>query len=127
MQNEINSLQTLSSAISKLCSTLPQNVVVLIDEVDKASNYNLFINFLGLLRSKYLAASAGKDTTFYSVILCGIHDIKTFKHKVSIDGNAKLNSPWNIVADFNIDMCFNPQEIASMLIEYSHGKKIEMD
>ena len=30
----------------------------------------------------------------------------------------RLNSPWNIAADFNIDMSFSAEEIAGMLQEY---------
>ena len=50
--------------------------ILLIDEVDKASNNELFLSFLGLLRDKFLLAVDELDYTFHSVILVGVHDIK---------------------------------------------------
>jgi len=79
------------------------------------------------LRNKYLLANDGEDYTFHSVVLAGVHDVKTLKMKISPDSTGKLNSPWNIAADFIIDMSFNPAEISTMLADYSNDKNIEMD
>jgi len=80
-----------------------------------------------MLRNKYLDAGKGEDYTFHSVILAGVHDVKTLKLKISPESSGKLNSPWNIAADFTIDMTFNPMEISTMLVGYSKDKNIEMD
>lgn len=93
-------------------------VVLIIDEVDKSSNNQLFLSFLGMLRDKYLLRNRGKDHTFHSVILAGVHDVKTMKVKMRESGAEKLNSPWNIATDFNIDLSFNPKQIATLLDDY---------
>lgn len=49
------------------------------DEVDKAADNELFLLFLGLLRTKYLRKAAGRGYTFKSVVLAGVHDIKNLK------------------------------------------------
>lgn len=54
----------------------------MIDEVDKSSDNQIFLSFLGLLREKYLKCQQGKDVTFHSVILAGVYDIKTLKLKL---------------------------------------------
>ena len=70
------------------------------DEVDKSSDNQIFLSFLGLLREKYLKCQQGKDVTFYSVILAGVYDIKTLKLKLHPQEESKYNSLWNI-ADNN--------------------------
>ena len=121
------SFELLSETITDLVIEASKKIVVLIDEVDKSSNIQLFVSFLGMLRDKYLKQHSGKDQTFYSVVLAGVHDVKSLKLKMTSDFTGKLNSPWNIAADFNIDMSFNASEIANMLTSYSHEKKIGMD
>jgi hypothetical protein len=125
--NNISDLNSLSKLITSLTSTLKLRVVILIDEVDKSSNNQLFLSFLGMLRDKYLAANDGEDSTFHSVILSGVHDVKSLKLRVRDANDTKLNSPWNIAADFNIDMSFNPSEIATMLNSYALERGVQMD
>ena len=72
----------------------------------------MFLRFVGILRDKYLLRKSGKTFTFQSVILCGVYDIKNLKLQ---DGEKQINSPWNIAADFEIDMSFSALEIATML------------
>lgn len=48
------------------------------------------------------------------------------KLKFRKNEEVKLNSPWNIAVNFNVDMSFNPKEIESMLIEYSNLNKLIM-
>jgi hypothetical protein len=108
--------------------TEPQkSIVLLIDEVDKSANNRLFLDFLGMLRNKYLQRNEGEDQTFHSVILAGVHDVKTLKAKIRPDDERKYNSPWNIAADFTVDMSFSPGEISAMLREYSQDKGIQPD
>jgi hypothetical protein len=102
-------------------------MVLLIDEVDKSSNNQLFVNFLAMLREKYLAQLEGLDKTFYSIVLVGVHDVKTLKWKLRPEDEKKFNSPWNIAADFKVDMNFYPPEIIPMLEEYATEKTVKMD
>ncbi|MDO5343123.1 MAG: AAA family ATPase, partial [Bacteroidia bacterium] len=63
-----------SLVISRMCIKSEKPVVLLIDEVDQAGNYDSFIKFLALLRNMYL--SREDVPTFQSVILAGVYDIK---------------------------------------------------
>jgi len=65
-------------------TVLTQNkkIILMIDEVDRTSNNQVFLHFLSMLRKKFLAARAGDDTTFHSVILAGVHDIKNIKSRI---------------------------------------------
>ena len=67
--------------ISDLVIKIDKKIILLIDEVDKSSNNHLFLDFFGLLRNKYMQRNVGKDVTFFSVILAGVHDIKSLKFK----------------------------------------------
>ena len=93
-------MRSLGTKISNLCRKCGKKVVLMIDEVDKSSDNQIFLSFLGLLREKYLKCQQGKDVTFHSVILAGVYDIKTLKLKLHPQEESKYNSPWNI-ADNN--------------------------
>ena len=117
----------LSRIITKFIIKSKRKVVLMIDEVDKSSNNQLFLSFLGLLRNKYLLRNVGKDYTFHSVILAGVHDVKTLKLKIRPDEEHKYNSPWNIASDFDVDMSFSIDEIKTMLDDYVENKKVNLD
>ena len=128
----IKTFSLLSDHITKMCQD--KKVVLMIDEVDKASNYRVFLGFLNTLRNKFLSRSKGRDFTFHSVILAGVYDIKNIKLKMIGEGTHKLmgrekeqNSPWNIAADFEVDMSFSPEEIAGMLDSYEQDHATGMD
>jgi len=127
MSVEINDLNGVSKAITKFCKVVGREVVLFIDEVDKSSNNQLFLSFLGMLRNKFLLRQQGKDKTFHSVILAGVYDIKNLKIKIREDDEKKYNSPWNIAVNFKIDMKFNVEEIITMLKQYSDDKNISMN
>ena len=113
------SLDGLALTITKFCKKSSKPVVVTIDEVDKSSDNQLFLNFLGMLRNKYLERNMeGMGNTFHSVILAGVYDVKNIKLKIRPEAEKKYNSPWNIAADFKVDMTFHPEEIAQMLADY---------
>ncbi|WP_434296134.1 AAA family ATPase [Clostridium sporogenes] len=117
----------LSSIITKFIIKSKRKVILMIDEVDKSSNNQLFLSFLGLLRNKYLLRNVGKDYTFHSVILAGVHDVKTLKLKIRSDEEHKYNSPWNIAVDFNVDMSFSVEEISTILVQYSKDNDVNMN
>ena len=117
---DLTSFEELSKVITCFCETSPKPVVLLIDEVDKSSDNQMFLNFIGMLRNKYLERNEGLGNTFHSVVLAGVYDIKNLKLKLRPDAEKKYNSPWNIAADFNVDMTFHPEEIAQMLNDYEN-------
>ncbi len=124
---KVDSLKKLSRLITKLVRKIDKQVILMIDEIDKSSNNQIFISFLAMLRDKYLKRDKGTDITFHSVILAGVHDVKTLKIKIRPDSERKYNSPWNIAADFNVDLRFNPAEISTMLSGYALDKHIDLD
>lgn len=120
-------LDSLSTKITSFCKASEKEVILMVDEVDKAADNQIFLSFLGLLREKYLKRSVGRDYTFKSVILAGVHDIKNLKMKIHPEQMGHYNSPWNIAADFQIDMSFQVSGIESMLMEYERDKQTGMD
>ncbi len=123
----VRSLDELSAAISDVANHAGKKLVLLIDEVDKSSNNQLFVSFLGLLRNKYLRRHLKTDATFHAVVLAGVHDVKSLKLKIRPEAEAKYNSPWNIGAEFEVDMSLQPSEILPMLEEYMKDKGVKMD
>lgn len=117
----------LSAKITRLCKNADKDYILLIDEVDKSSDNQIFWDFLGMLRNKYLFRSSGRDYTFKSVILAGVYDVKNLKLKLRPDEEKKYNSPWNIATDFTVDMSFSPAEIATMLEDYEAEHHRGMD
>lgn len=67
-------LRELFVQLSKLCEKAAKPVVMMIDEVDSASNNQVFLDFLPLLRGYYLERRT--KPAFQSVILAGVYDIK---------------------------------------------------
>lgn len=122
---EVTNLKQLSTRITEIAQNYPRKIILLIDEVDQASNNLLFLKFLGVLRNKYIKRF--RQPTFQSVILAGVHDVKTLKTKIRADEDAQLNSPWNIATDFTVQMSLNVSEIQSMLEEYAAAEAVKMD
>jgi len=67
----------LSRQITLLCQKSEKKIVLLIDEVDKSSDNQIFLSFLGVLRNKYLERD--RRPTFQSVVLAGVYDIRNRK------------------------------------------------
>ena len=122
---ENNSLRELFVRLSRMCAEADKPVVLMIDEVDSASNNQVFIDFLALLRKYYL--SREESSAFHSVILAGVYDIKNLKLKLRTDEEHQYNSPWNIAAKFNIEMSFSVNQIVCMLEEYEEDCQTGMD
>ncbi len=148
-------LRDFGKKITALCSRSDREVILTIDEVDKNADNQIFLSFLGLLREKYLKQKSGRDHTFKSVILAGVYDIKNLKLKLHTPKESKYNSPWNtrednepcesllsfddcprdrmvlvpydIAADFNVNMSLTESKIAGMLCEYEKDYHSGMD
>lgn len=115
----------LNQLIRELCQSARRPVILLIDEVDNACNNQIFLDFLGTLRMKYLQRK--RIATFQSVILTGVYDIKNLKLKIRPNEEHRYNSPWNIAAKFTVDMSFSTVEIKAMLLEYAADCNIEIN
>ena len=131
-EREVDSFDSLSDHITEMCEG--SKMVLMIDEVDRASNHRVFLTFLGMLRTKYQARSRDKDFTFHSVILAGVYDIKNIKLKMVQEGLHTLasgervsDSPWNIAENFDEEMSFAPIEIAGMLADYESDHQTGMN
>jgi Predicted AAA-ATPase/PD-(D/E)XK nuclease superfamily len=122
---KIKTMKQLDKTITQLVNKTTKKVVILIDEVDQSSNNEVFIKFLAILRNKYL--TRGSFNTFHSVVLAGVHDVKSLKMKIRPDSEQKYNSPWNIAAEFKVDMNLYPHEIQPMLDDYVRERGVQID
>lgn len=104
-------LQMLFEHLSDICAEADKPIVLMIDEVDSATNNQVFFDFLAQLRGYYIRRDI--QPTFQSVILAGVHDVRNLKRKI--------NSPWNIASEFKVEMSFSIQDIAGMLEEYENN------
>jgi len=133
LNDAVDGFFSLDDHITDMCRD--KKLVLMIDEVDKSSNNRVYLHFLGMLRDKYLRQAQEADHSFHSVILAGVYDIKNIKLKMINEGiytpmateSKMYNSPWNIAVSFKVDMSFNPDEIASMLMEYEAEHATGMD
>ena len=80
---------------------------------------------LAQLRAAYL----NRDLTpaFQSVVLSGVNDVRNIRRKLRPAEEHMLNSPWDIAADFLVDMSFSPEDISGMLAEYETDYHTGMD
>lgn len=123
-KSERRTLSGLFRYLSKWCGQSVKKLVLIIDEVDSASNSQVFLDLLAQLRGYYI--NRDRKPTFQSVILAGVYDVKNLKRKMAADGEEKMNSPWNIAADFLIDMSFSVKDIEGMLFDYENDNRTGM-
>ena len=67
---EKKTLGEMFALLSRFCKAVSKPIVMMIDEVDSASNNQVFIDFLAQLRLYYLRRR--KKAIFHSVILAGV-------------------------------------------------------
>lgn len=114
--------------LSDWCMDSEKPIVMFIDEVDSATNNQVFLDFLAQLRLFYLERKKNKSyPTFQSVILAGVTDVKNLKRKLRQGEAEKVNSPWNIAMDFTMDMSLSADGIEGMLNEYEKDHQTGMD
>lgn len=118
-------LAELFQCLNAWCGQSKKPIVMLIDEVDSAQNNQVFLDFLAQLRGAYI--NRDKRPAFQSVILAGVYDVKNIKQRLRPDGEHRVNSPWNIAADFLLDMNFSVKDISGMLAEYESDYQTGMD
>ena len=120
-------LDELFLMLNEWCEISERPLVLIIDEVDSATNNRVFLDFLAQLRDGYIARDTEDAPAFLSVILAGVTDVKHLKSRIRDDEEHKLNSPWNIAADFDIDMSLSTDGIRGMLEEYEEDHHTGMD
>ena len=120
-------LDELFDLLQDWCYEAEKGIVLIIDEVDSATNNQVFLDFLAGLRDNYINKDTKGVKTFQSVILAGVTDVKHLKSKIRSEGEHKENSPWNIAADFTIDMSLSESGIEGMLDEYEADHHTGMD
>lgn len=124
-QDGCSKLAEIFDYFSIWCEESCKPIVLMIDEVDTAANNQVFLDFLAQLRAYYLERDI--IPTFQSVILAGVYDIRNIRRKLRTEKDHKTNSPWNIAADFLVDMNFSAGDIAGMLQLYEDDYQTGMD
>lgn len=122
---EFFDLSELFESLSNICAAASKPIVLMVDEVDQASNNQVFLDFLGQMREYYL--NREENAAFHSVILAGVYDIKNLRLKIRPDEVHRYNSPWNVTADFDVDMSFSPEDIMTMLRAYEEERSTGMN
>ena len=115
-REKTGTLSELFRCLSRWCRQSEKKIVLMVDEADSASNNQVFLDFLALLRGYYI--NRDKKPAFQSVILAGVYDVKNLKRKIAADGGERRNSPWNVAADFLVEMSFSAKDIDGMLSDY---------
>ena len=87
----------------------------------------VFLDFLSGLRDGYISRDTDGNVVFQSVILAGVTDVKYVKGRIRDEDKHKVNSPWNIAADFSVDMSLSKEGIEEMLKEYAADNETEMN
>ena len=117
-------LDQLFFLLSDWCDESDKPLVLIIDEVDSATNNQVFLDFLAQLRLQYLEREKDPEApAFHSVILAGVTDVRHLRSRIRDEDQHKVNSPWNIAVPFSVQMGFSADEIAQMLADYEadHG------
>ena len=125
-QNKIK-MDDLFRIIKRWIKSSEIPIVLIIDEVDSATNNQVFLDFLAQLRDGYISRDTDGVPAFKSVILAGVTDVKHLKSKIRPEDEKKQNSPWNIATDFDVDMSLSEDGIRRMLDEYEADHHTGMD
>ncbi len=112
-------------SIKQVCETADRPIVLLIDEVDSALRNQVLVDFLAQLREGYMRKEKGD--AFQSVILAGVRDIRNLAEEICPYAEYRCGSPWNIEAEFEMDMSFSVTQIADMLEEYETDHRTGMN
>ena len=122
-------LDELFDILSDWCKNADKGIVLMIDEIDSASDSIVFLDFLAQLRAQYIAREGDSDdnSAFKSVILAGVTDVKHLRSKVRDEDQSKVNSPWNIAVELDVDMSLSARGIESMLDEYAVDHDLNID
>lgn len=113
--------------LERLIMASPKPLVLIIDEVDSATNNQVFLDFLAQLRQAYIDRDTDDAPAFQSVILAGVTDVRHLRSKIRDEDQHKVNSPWNIADRYDVDMSFSAADVAGMLADYERDHATGMD
>jgi len=120
-------LSDLFVDIGRLIRASTKPLVLFIDEVDGATNHQVFLDFLGMLHQ----ASTGRDTSgtpaLRSVILAGVTDVSRLRPKTRLGDQREPGGLWNNAVDCGVDLSFSAKDVAGMLADYALDHAIGMD
>lgn len=125
VKNEMIRMADLMGCLGRWCRVSERPLVLIIDEADSAANNQVFLDFLAQLRAGYLKRFS--EPAIQSVILASVYDVRNIRVKLRPEEEHKQNSPWNIAADFPIEMNFQREEIEQMLWDYEQDYDTGMD
>ena len=120
-------LDEMYRAFRRWMASSDKPIVLIIDEVDSATNNQVFLDMLGILRDGFISREKEGAPAFQSVVLAGVTDVKHLKSKIREEDKHKENSPWNIAADFLVDMSLSEDGIRGMLEEYAKDHEIDLN
>ena len=120
------SLGDLFDVILEWCNETEAPVVLIIDEIDYATNFQVFLDFLAQLRAGYISRNIEGIPTFQSVIFAGVTDVSLLG-RIHGEDQCWTYIPWNIATDFDIDMSLSEAGIKGMLDEYEADYQTGMD
>lgn len=115
-------MRRLANIIYMICRESQKPIVLIIDEMDRASGFQVFWDFMGMIRNMYLHRV--RRPSLHSVLLAGVYDNKSY---MNTEQNQQMGGPWNIAEMFRMDMSFSAQEIAGMLSSYEEDHRTGMD
>ena len=118
-------LGELFDTLTKWCTVSEKEIVLIIDEVDSATNNQVFLDFLAQIRDGYLKREASLIPAFKSVILAGVTDVKHMKSRIRDDEQHKVNSPWNIATDFDVVMKLDEKGVEYEEVDARGNAEIE--
>ena len=102
-------LDELFDVLLDWCDESEKELVLIIDEVDSATNNQVFLDFLAQLRDMYLRRNSKGTPAFKSVILAGVTDVKNLKRnwkKIKRNKNSSMWKQKNYCQDFIIKALF---------------------
>lgn len=79
--------------LAEWCEQSERGIVLIIDEVDSATNNQVFLDFLAQLREGYIGWDTDGIPTFQSVILAGVTDVRHLRSKVRPEDQHKVVHP----------------------------------
>jgi len=112
----VNNRDVFFDWMRELCKSLPQKLIVLVDEIDAVPE-TVVIGFLAGLREMYLQRD--RRTAPHSVGLVGVHDIKNLKARIRDESQALGSaSPFNIAVDYELPP-FSRENIAQYFSQHT--------
>jgi len=109
------------------CERCVRGVVLMVDEVDRASSHRVFLDFLKQLRAGYLSREQDEIKAFQSVILAGTADVRQPQATDQPEDALTEGVPWNIASDLTLDLSLSEEGIQGMLAAYEADHRTGMD